>query len=323
MNPSLTQHVAAFATDVRRGLQQRPRRISSQYFYDAQGDRLFQQIMALPAYYPTACELEIFRSCRQDFLELFAGSDQAFTLIEFGAGDGMKTKVLLEEFLRAGARFRYQPIDISAHAVAALSDDLRTQFPQLRVEGICDDYFAGLRAVRTQPDERRVILFLGSNVGNFSTEEAHHFLTELRQSASPGDLLLMGMDLRKDPAVVLAAYNDPQGVTRAFNLNLLARINRELDADFDLDAFTHWPVYNPATGEARSYLVSTRAQTVRLAALDLTVDFDAWETIYTEKSQKYAIDEIETMATRAGFRVRRHFFDQRSYFVDSVWEVSS
>ncbi|MGB3616790.1 MAG: L-histidine N(alpha)-methyltransferase [Catalinimonas sp.] len=320
MSETITEKTT-FEADVRRGLTTHPKSISSRYFYDAAGDRLFQRIMAAPEYYPTDCELEIFQTHAGAFLELFGGTARPFDLVEFGAGDGTKTKVLLEHFLRAGARFRYQPIDISANAVRGLTDDLRRQFPDLRVEGICDEYFAGLRTIGARTDARKVMLFLGSNIGNFSAGEAHDFLTQMRRSAAPGDLLMIGMDLKKDPAVVLAAYNDAAGVTRDFNLNLLARINRELGGHFDLDAFMHWPTYNPATGEARSYLVSKRAQRVRIDKLALEVDFDAWEPIYTEKSQKYAPREAEAMAEAAGFRVRRHFFDRRRYFVDSVWEV--
>ncbi|SDK33431.1 dimethylhistidine N-methyltransferase [Catalinimonas alkaloidigena] len=310
---------SSFADDVREGLTASPKHVSSKYFYDQQGDQLFQQIMHLKEYYLTDCELEIFQTQKETWLDLFREHGSAFSLVDFGAGDGLKTKVLLEHFLQANANFRYLPVDISANAVDGLVADVKQAFPALRVEGMRSEYFAALRSLSGQ--QRNVILFLGSNIGNFSHPEAIAFLRQLADSASKGDLLLIGFDLKKDPAVILDAYNDASGVTRAFNLNLLRRINRELGGHFDLQTFMHYPTYDPMTGEARSYLVSTQAQRVRIEALETEIEFDAWEAIYTETSQKYTLQEVEHMAKVSGFQVRRHFFDQRGYFVDSVWEV--
>ncbi len=322
MSEVITKGHTEFAEAVRQGLSAPQKKLSSKYFYDARGDVLFQRIMAMDAYYLTDCEYAIFQANCQAWLSQFAGNGRPFQLIEFGAGDGYKTKVLLSHFLAQRAQFRYVPIDISAHAVDALEADLRRTYSDLTVAGIRDDYFRALAQLReTNPQERKVVLFLGSNIGNFTDQEAVGFLQELQSYLQAGDLLLIGFDLKKDPDVIRRAYNDPEGVTRDFNLNLLRRINETFDADFDLAAFAHVPNYDPMTGEARSFLVSRRAQTVRIAQLDLCVEFDAWEAIYTEKSQKYDLRTIERIARQAGFAQPTHYFDERRYYVNSLWRV--
>lgn len=312
------------AEEVWVGLRQSPKRISSRFLYDDEGSRLFQAIMNLPEYYLTRTELDILRVHKQALLELFADG-RPFALIELGAGDGLKTKVLLEHFWQQNSQFSYAPVDISRAALDELTDSVRAQWPELLVQPLHAEYLTALRQLaessnRQPVDVRRVVLFLGSNIGNFAPAEAVAFYEQISAHLQPGDLLLTGFDLQKHPALIQAAYNDSQGVTRAFNLNLLRRINRELDANFDLLAFDHYETYHPETGEARSYLVSQQKQTVTIAALGMTVPFERGEVIYTEMSRKFTRAQIEDLAQQAGFRVVGWFADEQGYFVDAVYE---
>ena len=310
-----------FAEDVLSGLSASPKFLSSRYFYDENGDRLFQQIMELPEYYLTRCEYEILNSEKEAIRQLFSNDGRPFQLIEFGAGDGYKTKVLLQHFAHKGAQFKYVPIDISQNVLDQLSEDLAQSLPDLAVSPRQGEYFKALEEIENGGKTRKVVLFLGSNIGNFKPEEAHDFLRTMAQSLHKGDLLFIGFDLKKDPEVILNAYNDSSGVTRAFNLNLLQRMNRELGANFDVANFKHFPIYDPSTGETKSYLASKKDQGVYIEALDKTFHFSAWEPIFMEVSRKYYIAEIEQMAVKAGFRMVKNFYDQKQYFVDSVWEV--
>jgi len=304
-----------FAKDVLAGLRQMPKKLPSKYFYDDRGDKLFQDIMQMQDYYLTYCEYEIFDTHRQAILEKIG--DKPFDLIELGAGDGYKTKVLLRHFLFKNADFTYHPIDISENVLVELEDALEDNMPELEVQCMPGDYFQMLEQLSEASNRQKVILFIGANIGNLSRERAANFLTQLQQCMAAGDLLLIGMDLKKDPQTILNAYNDSTGITAAFNLNLLHRINRELGADFNVDAFKHWETYNPISGETKSYLISKEKQSVEI--LDQTIEFDAWEAIDVELSQKYSVREIEAMAKQTGFEVVEHFFDKRKYFVDTLW----
>ncbi len=309
-----------FEDDVRDGLTSSPKHLSSKYFYDDEGSRLFQQIMEVEEYYLTDAEFEVFNSLKQEILQFFSEDDSPFNLIEFGAGDGLKTKVLLRHFLASHANFTYTPIDISGKALQDLTNDLTREMPELRVNGIKNDYFTALSELATNND-RKVVLFLGSNIGNFTYDGSINFLSALRHELRSGDMIMIGFDLKKNPEKIKAAYNDSKGVTRAFNLNLLHRINKEMGANFDVGAFEHYPTYDPHTGEARSYIMSTKAQTVHIDKLNLTVEFDAWESIHTEISKKYSLREIEQLAAAAGFTVRKHLVDPQQYFADSIWQL--
>lgn len=312
----------SFSEEVRAGLDLRPRRLSSKWFYDQRGDELFQQIMQAPEYYLTNCEKDIFQSRAGDFLA--AAEGEPFDLIELGAGDGTKTQFLIEHFMRAGADFRYLPIDISHNALDVLSGLVRQRWPKLSYHPVQGDYFQALSQLPADEDKklrRKMVLFPGANIGNFSSVEAHVFLQELGKQLAADDLLIIGFDLKKEPEKILAAYNDAGGVTRAFNLNLLRRINRELDADFDLSNWMHWPSYNPVTGATRSCIVSKCAQQVTIGVLMQTYSFEAWEAIDLEISQKYSKSEIEALAKATGFIFEQHLEDCTASFVDSVWRV--
>lgn len=310
-----------FADSVREGLASRPRRLSSRYFYDAAGDRLFQAIMASDGYYLTDCEREILREQGGDIADRVIPGGP-FELVELGAGDGSKICHLIDALHERSADFVYKPLDISAHVLGLLADRLRPPRPWLRMEPIAGNYMHWLAEPR-RPGVRRVFAFMGSNLGNFDPEAAVDFLSEIRSSMNPGDFLLIGLDLKKDPALIRAAYDDEGGITARFNLNLLERINRELGGNFEVDQWRHHPTYDPDSGAARSALRSLVDQSVSVAALGETFDFDAGELVRTEISQKYDDALIQHLAGASGFRVAAAFTDRRGWFTDQLWEPVS
>ncbi len=305
-----------FAEDVRRGLTDFPKHLSSKYFYDERGDKLFQDIMHMPEYYLTDCEFEIFRNHKQEITNSFKEGAQSINIIELGAGDGRKTKILLEHLVNRDADFRYIPIDISQNALDSLQQSLETELPALEVIPMQGTYFEVLENLNSYNNRRKVILFLGSNIGNLLHADAVAFLSNLQAVMKDDDLLFIGFDQKKDPQTVLNAYNDPHGITEAFNKNILQRINKEFSGDFNLDNFLHWEVYDPESGTARSYLVSKKDQQVRIEALDLTVSFARWETIHTEISQKYDDDVVQWLAEKAGLAVEAVFSDKNMAYKD-------
>ena len=319
MSKTLTEVNAEFAEDVRKGLTQKPKSLSSKYFYNAIGDLLFQKIMELDEYYLTRSEFEIFSEQKEEVLKAFLGNDESFRLVELGAGDGTKTKVLLEYFVEEGTDFTYSPIDISGHVLNTLEEDLAQQLPELKVEPIQGDYFAALEELKRRHDLKEVVLFLGSNIGNFTGDEGKEFLRHVGDDMTSGDLLFIGFDLMKDPQTILNAYNDKEGITAEFNLNLLDRINNELGGNFDRDAFKHYPTYDPLTGQTKSFLVSKRKQSVYIEAIDELIEFKANEVIDMEVSQKYSYEMIESFADHAGFDHVWNFEDKKKFFVDSLW----
>ena len=310
-----------FADDVLRGLAATPKFLSSKYFYDDEGSRLFQEIMKLPEYYLTRAEFEIFQTQTQEIFKTFTAQNPSFDLIELGAGDGTKTAVLIDFFLKQNTDFNYMPIDISQEAIDFLTEKFRIEFPTLSMNAKTGDYFSILETFKTESDRAKIILFLGSNIGNFSKTQAQDFFSQLRKAMNRNDMLFVGFDLQKDPRVILRAYDDAQGVTAAFNLNLLTRINRELGANFKTEDFSHYAIYRPVECAARSFLISRRAQTVYIEALNKSFEFAAWEPIFMEISQKYNLEMIEELAQTSGFQVARNFSDSNHHFVDSLWKV--
>lgn len=309
-----------FYKDVIEGLSSAPKYLSSKYFYNEKGDELFQGIMRLPEYYLTDCEFDIFKKYKVELLEKFSEDNQAFELTELGAGDGLKTKILLEHFVSENAKFKYRPIDISENVLQILKKDLIKEIPELNFEGLSGDYFKVLEDVSSDSEDvRNVVLFLGSNIGNYKISSSLEFLKRLRDSLNPGDLLLIGFDLKKDPRAILNAYDDGSGITKAFNLNLLDRINEELDANFDLLAFDHYPTYDPISGETKSYLISNKKQTITVG--DTRINFRKHEPIFMEISQKYSHEDIECLSTASGFEIIENYLDDREFFVDSLWKV--
>jgi L-histidine N-alpha-methyltransferase len=308
-----------FAQDVRKGLSTYPKYLSSKYFYDKKGDAIFQKIMHMPEYYLTDCEFEILDNYKQNIVE--ATGLQSFDLVELGAGDGWKTKILLHSWIETAMEFTYYPIDISGNAVRMLEEDLKKSLPALSVKGIQGEYTKGLKQVHQLSENPMLVLFLGSNIGNFSRQEATDFLQHLREVMELGDFLLIGYDLKKDPATILKAYNDPAGITASFNLNLLDRINRELGGHFQTDQFQHWESYHPVSGEAQSFLISLQDQKVKIDALEMEVHFEAWEAFQVERSCKYHLSEMVDIAAHSGFELVTTFHDQRNYFANSLFKT--
>lgn len=308
-----------FGNDVKKGLTDFPKHLNSKYIYDKIGDRLFQQIMELDEYYLTRCELEIILENKEAIGELFRDRKNGLDLIELGAGDGKKTKVLLDYMLKSNFNFVYKPVDISENALRTLRDSLNKEIPELEVCPTVGEYFEVLDRLKTLNKRKKVLLFLGSNIGNIPHYQAIEFLERLEESLTFDDLVFIGMDQKKDPQTVQDAYNDKSGITEKFNLNLLERINRELGGNFDVSKFTHWETYNPETGTAKSFLIATEAMNVEIKALDLKIHFDQWETIHTEISQKYDDKTVQWMAQTSGLEIVTSFTDSKGYFKNYVF----
>lgn len=312
----------AFSEAVRKGLTQYPKSLPSRFIYDARGDALFQRIMEMPGYYLTRCETEIFNRHKEAIASRFADTGSPFNLIELGAGDGKKTRLLLRELLRLDTPFSYMPVDISENALSGLVATLKQELPDLRCSPWQGTYFEVLREIGRMKDQRKVILFLGSNIGNLLHPQALSFLKELRETMGREDYLFIGFDQKKDPATVQAAYDDPEGITEAFNKNILGRINRELGGTFDPGKFRHWEVYDPETGTAKSYLVAREPMRVEVRDLDLEVEFERWETIHTEISQKYDDRVVEWLAREAGLVIDGQYADSRGYYKDYLFRLA-
>ncbi len=309
-------HPAAdrFLDDVLSGLASNPKSLSPKYFYDARGSVLFEAICELPEYYPTRTELALMRG---HVAAMAASLGPDCLLIEFGSGAGIKTEVLLQAMRPAA----YVAVDISSDALHAAADRHAARFPGVAMIAVCADYMQSLEIPGLSPyaTSRRVIYFPGSTIGNLTPEEARSFLRDARLLAGPGGAMLVGVDLKKDPAVLHAAYNDSQGVTAAFNLNLLTRINRELGADFDPAQFCHVAFYDAAAGRIEMHLESRCAQTVSVAGCRFV--FAAGERLHTENSCKYSIDEFRQLAQSAGFRAREVWSDPQQYFAVHLLEI--
>jgi dimethylhistidine N-methyltransferase len=302
-------HPAAgsFLQDALDGLSRPQKSLPPKYFYDRDGSALFEAICRLPEYYPTRAEMAIMERHACDMARSLAGCN---TLIEYGSGSGRKTRVLLEA-LRPAV---YVPIDISAEQLARSACETAQTYPALRVMAVCADYTYALdlAAGGVTLSGSRVIYFSGSSIGNFTEAEAHAFLVRAGELAGAGGSMLIGVDLKKDPAILHAAYNDSQGVTAAFNLNLLRRMNRELGADFEVTAFAHDAFYNERRGRIEMHLVSRREQEVTFAGRRFT--FRAGETIHTENSYKYSVAEFRALARGAGFQPGECWLDPLGRF---------
>ncbi len=323
MKPSESIETNTFSQDVLEGLTSEPKSLSSRYFYDDEGSRLFMEIMKLPEYYLTRCELEIFTEQTGAIYKAFADGTDRFDLIELGAGDGTKTAVLIDHFLKQNPEFKYSAIDISTEACDALSAKFEAKFPKLDLETRQGDYFHILGSLSAAEDRRKILLFLGSNIGNFSRAGAVDFFKSLHDVMNPADMLFIGFDLQKDPRDIVKAYDDPKGVTATFNLNLLKRINRELGGHFDVSKFSHYASYHPIEAAARSFLISREKQSVTIDALNQTFEFSDWEPIFMEISQKYNETLINALAEESGFTVEQNFYDSRHFYCNSLWKPTA
>jgi dimethylhistidine N-methyltransferase len=302
---------AEFARDVADGLTAAPKRLACRYFYDREGSRLFEAICKLPEYYLTRAEAAILHDHAQEIADGFPADA---TVIELGSGTAVKTQLLLKALLRTRRRVRYVPIDICRPVLEESSAGLLQKFPGLEIVAVAAEYHEGLERLASESACPKLILWLGSNIGNFDRTEAAAFLRRIHNTLQPDDRMLVGFDLRKERAVLEAAYDDAAGVTAAFNLNLLARINRELDGDFDLGAFRHRAIYDPGLGRIEMYLVSTRSQRVTIGRLGLQIEFAAGETIHTENSYKYSLREMDVVSKSAGLQAERCWQDAEGRF---------
>jgi L-histidine Nalpha-methyltransferase len=307
-----------FFQDVWTGLRGTPKSLSSKYFYNEAGDKIFQEIMDCDEYYLTRCELEIFTQQSDSLIAPLLHGLKDFDVVELGAGDCYKSIHLLRSLVKHNASFTYYPIDISSNVITQLKKRLPSILPGLQMTGLNGDYFDMLEEAKLLSDKNKVVLFLGSSIGNIPFEETVSFLRAMRSHLRKGDLVLIGFDLKKDPQTILNAYNDKEGITRRFNLNLLQRINDELDADFRLDQFEHCPTYDEKTGACKSYLKSLKKQRVRIGE-EGWIRFEKDELIYMEVSQKYTVEQTDAMAMAAGFSPVNHFYDSKNWFVDALW----
>lgn len=299
---------ANFRDDVLSGLARPAKALAPRYFYDARGSELFEQICELPEYYPTRTELAMMQADAPDMARLL-GPD--CLLIEYGAGSGRKTRLLIEALSPRG----YVAIDISRSALTQCAAALAANYPKVKIAAVCADYarpFDMPLSDGSVQARRRVIYFPGSTIGNFTREEAAAFLRHALKLAGAGGAMLVGVDLKKDKARLHAAYNDAQGVTAAFNLNLLTRINRELGGDFDVTAFAHHAFYDETQGRIEMHLRSLREQSVNVAGRRF--DFRAGETIHTENSCKYTVEEFQHLARGAGFAPAHYWLDAERLF---------
>ncbi|WP_207491787.1 L-histidine N(alpha)-methyltransferase [Aridibaculum aurantiacum] len=310
-----------FLQEVIKGLSSSPKQLDSKYFYDATGDQIFQQIMHSEEYYLTRCEMEIFQEQSIKIASALTAISPTFDIVELGAGDATKSVHLLKQLSNMGISYSYMPIDISNNVIQQLEKQLPLQVPGINIQGLNGEYFSMLEKVKTLSNNIKVILFLGSNIGNIPIEESQHFLTELRSHLNPRDLVFIGFDLQKDPQVILDAYNDKAGLTRDFNFNLLRRINSELSGNFQLQHFKHFPTYDPGTGACKSYLVSMQDQQVEIA--DHTFHFKQYEAVFMEVSQKYLPQQVDDLASQSGFKSLQKFYDNKHWFVDVLWQVSN
>jgi len=300
--------------EVYRGLTATPKRLSPWLFYDDAGSRLFEAITRLPEYYLTRTERGIFARYGEEILE-YAGcaSDSALTMIELGAGTAAKTGLLLRAAVHKQGAVHYIPIDVSETALAEAKRKLESEIAGVRVAPRVGDYTGGIAEIRCR-EQRRMVLYIGSSIGNFEPEDATNVLCEVRRRLSPGDWLLLGADHVKDRQTLLRAYDDAAGITAEFNKNMLVRINRELGADFNPKLFRHRARWNEPESRIEIYLESVTAQTVGVPALDLEARFAAGETIHTENSYKFTADSIAEIVEPAGFRMERCWTDEHEWF---------
>ena len=300
-----------FAGDVRAGLTATPKHLPCRYFYDAAGSALFEQICEVPEYYLPRAETSILREHARRMIEL---CPTELTLVELGCGNSTKTRFLIDACLARQPHLTFCGIDIAPDCLEKGARRLLNDYSQLRVVGLIGEFADGLKYLAHETGEPRLVVFLGSTIGNFDEQELAGFFTMLRRCLRPIDRFLLGFDLLKDPAVLIAAYDDSQGVTAQFNLNILARINRDLNADFNRASFRHRAVFNAERERIEMHLVSLSDQQVRIGALDLVVRFSEGELIHTENCYKHSLAGMQSLLTRHGFEVQQPFTDRQNQF---------
>src|SRR6056297_806616 len=299
-----------FFEHVKKGLSKSPKQLSSRYFYDATGDALFQSIMQLEEYYLPRCEMQIIESKGGQMAQDIAAVHPSLQIIELGAGDGTKTKHLLKQFKPHLDAMEYLALDISVNVLATNKAEIRNEVEQIQHKSVAGNYFDTYQDLPITP-YGRLVLFLGANIGNYPTPDAIDFFKFIRSNLKSDDYFLVAFDLVKHPRKILAAYDDSQGMTKRFNLNLLERMNRELGADFDVEQFDHFPFYDPLTGIASSQIVSLKEQTVEFTD-GFSTRFDAFEAIHTEISKKFFWGDIEEIAHQSRMKIAHSYLDDHN-----------
>jgi dimethylhistidine N-methyltransferase len=300
-----------FSEDVKTGLTSESKYLPFVYFYDHIGSQLFEKICELPEYYLTRTETNILLTNAEDIASKFS---KGTVLVELGSGSSTKTRILIEAFLERQNLAHYTPIDVSHQMLEESSCSLLKEYPELEINAIAARYNEGIDHLDIRKDQQNLITWLGSSIGNFDRSEVTAFLRHIRKIMHPNDRFLVGIDLQKDKSIIENAYNDAQGVTAEFNLNLLTHVNRELGGDFILENFDHKAIYNNEIGRIEMYLISNIDQKVYISELDLEVSFVANESIHTENSFKFSPDDIDALAEETGLCVEQQWFDTERLF---------
>lgn len=312
-----------FQNDTDLGLSSTPRFLKPKYFYDEEGSKIFQEIMHMPEYYLTDSEIEIFENQSDSMVQEISKSFSEVLFVELGSGDGIKTDIFIRSCLNGNLQLKYMPIDISADILDELKSKFKINHPEVEIDARVGDYFQVMQSLKNEPeysDIPKVVLFLGSNVGNFSNQETNQFIEHLKNILEPNDFFLIGFDLKKNPNIILPAYNDPSGITKRFNFNHLLRVNRELNGNFKLENFDHHVSYDPISGEVKSYLIANTECTVIIGSLEKTFTFNQWDSIYMECSRKYSIQDMVSIANNHRFQVIENYLDSNRFFCNSLWQ---
>lgn len=307
----------SFAHDVLKGLSSNPKTLQPKYFYDEIGSELFEEISGLPEYYLTRTERAIIQRYAEE-IAILAQKD--FALIELGSGNSEKTRLLIEAFLQRNEKLHYIPVDISRSVLVESSKARLKQYHKLRITALASDYVTALNMLKKQNIAKKLIAFLGSTIGNFDEQGRLEFLKEIRQAMNPQDGLLLGVDLIKDKKIIEPAYNDSRGITAKFNLNMLKRMNRELDATFDMNKFRHKALFNEKLGRIEMHIESKIRQSVGIGILNRSFKFAKGETIHTENSYKFSIEQIKETAKACGFEVKHAWYDPNKWFGLNLWK---
>jgi len=305
-------------SDLIAGLTQEQKTIPCHYLYDDRGSELFEQICELPEYYPTRTEAQILRENGRAIAQTTGNCE----LIELGSGSSTKTRLLFDAYAALGEPLYYIPIDVSAGILETSAQQLLADYPRLKIHGLIGTYQQALQHLPPSPLSKRMVFFLGSSLGNFAPEQCREIFRDVRNALQPGDYFLLGLDLQKSKSILEPAYDDSQGVTAEFNYNLLDHLNRRFQGNFNRQYFRHWTFYNSQLGQIETYLRSTRPQTVQLKALDLTVDFTAGETIHTEISRKFNLQEMNQELSQAGLKVLNTYTDPQDWFALLLCQVT-
>ena len=308
--PHASKIEKTFAEEISSSLIGNSKFITPKFFYDKKGSDLFEKICTLSEYYPTRTEIDILKNLS---IELSSYLDETFRLVELGSGASVKTRLILDIFTSLQDTTEYFPIDIS-EILTESSEQLLKDYDGLHITGIIDTYEGGLEFLKNYDDKKNLIIFLGSSFGNFSPNAGREFLKKINSTMKSGDLFLIGLDLIKDKQILESAYNDSLGVTAQFNLNVLSRINDELDADFNLDNFLHYSIYNKEDQRIEMYLKSLVRQSIIISKSNLLLNLEKNELIHTEYSHKYSLDQIRELLESIGFKINHVWLDDKKYF---------